>query len=322
MKVLHITSVFPTEERPEDGVFISSQIDSLKRIGIEVDVYVIKGKWIFKYLVGIFRLKKIIQNKNYDILHAHYMYTGWTARLASKLPLIISFMGSDVFGEVDINGNYKFASRIIHKSLSNLLLSISDLGIVKSFNLANQFKKKEKLKIIPNGVDTTIFYPSLKSEKETLGLSANKKYILFAGVPERKEKRFDLALKAFDILKEKLENIDLIFLKNKKPSEVAAYLNACDCLLLTSIHEGSPNIVKEALACNLPIVSVNVGDIEERILGVENCYIVSSNPMDIANKLFAIIEQSQRANNGYNKISTLKLDIIAKEIGAMYNRML
>jgi glycosyltransferase involved in cell wall biosynthesis len=93
-------------------------------------------------------------------------------------------------------------------------------------------------------------------------------------------------------------------------------------LLLTSTHEGSPNIVKEALACNLPVVSVKVGDVEERICGVENCYITTSEPNDIADKLYSVITSSRRANNGFEKVSSINSEIIAKKIIMIYNQIL
>src|SRR4030065_378658 len=190
MKVLHVSAAYPTQENPQSGSFIFSQVVSLIQQGVESDVYVLKGHRIFKYLRGIFSLKKLIRNNNYNLIHAHYMYAGWTARLSSNLPLVISFMGNDVFGNLRDNGKYRFASKYLHNLFSNILLSYSSIGIAKSNNLAIL------LKII-----------------------------------------------------------------NKKPVEVAAFLNACDCLLMTSNQEGSPNIVKEALACNLPVISIDVGDV-------------------------------------------------------------
>ena len=322
MKVLHVSAAYPTQENPQSGSFIFSQVVSLIQQGVESDVYVLKGHRIFKYLRGIFSLKKLIRNNNYNLIHAHYMYAGWTARLSSNLPLVISFMGNDVFGNLRDNGKYRFASKYLHNLFSNILLSYSSIGIAKSNNLAILLKNKNKIKIIPNGVDVSIFYPNKKIKKCDLGLSDRVKYVLFAGNPEEKRKRFTLANEAFNKLKEKIENVELLYIIYKKPVEVAAFLNACDCLLMTSNQEGSPNIVKEALACNLPVISIDVGDVAERINGVDNCYLTTTDPNDIARKLYKVIFNSQRAINGFEKVSLLSLEEIAKKIIVIYNNVL
>lgn len=322
MKVLHVTTSYPTINVPQKGIFIYSQIQSLNEQGIQADVIVIKGRGILKYLQGIFELKSKLKNNNYSLIHAHYMYVGWIAKLASELPLIISFMGNDVFGDVSGENKYKFASKFLHRFLSNILLSRSSFGIVKSNSLAMEFKNKTKVEIIPNGVNMNIFFPRSDIKKPDLGLSDTCRYILFAGTPERKEKRYELAWKAFKKLKDKIPDTELIYLQKKSPQEVALYLNTCDCLLLTSVHEGSPNIVKEALACNLPVVSVSVGDVSEQISGISNCYIANANPDDLAEKLYKVLSQSDKAKGGCEKMKSISLENIAVRIINVYNHIL
>ena len=96
MMVLHVTGAYPTEQNPSDGVFICTQVESLAKLGIDVDVCLLSGTGIGRYIKGIAEVRKAVRSRQYDIVHAHYMYSGWTARFATILPLIVSFMGNDV----------------------------------------------------------------------------------------------------------------------------------------------------------------------------------------------------------------------------------
>ena len=80
--------------------------------------------------------------------------------------------------------------------------------------------------------------------------------------------------------------INLIELKGYNRNQVNALMYNCDALLMTSKTEGSPQVIKEAMACGCPIVSVDVGDVAERTSGVEGCYVVHTRePKDIAEAL-------------------------------------
>ncbi|MCH8304759.1 MAG: glycosyltransferase [Candidatus Marinimicrobia bacterium] len=324
MNVLHVVAKYPTEENPQSGSFIHSQIESLRNEGISCDVCVLDGSGINKYIHGIAHVRKSLKNGNYDIVHAHYAYTGWTARMATRLPLVVSYMGSDIYGNVNRKGKYTLRTRLLHKTSTYLLPRLSAFSIVKSSRMAREFSVIT-VDVIPNGVDFELFQPKDVSREE-LGLSVDKKYILFASYPDelfrRNEKRFDIAEEAVNKLKEIMPEAELLWIRKKPADEVAKYLNAVDCLLLTSEHEGSPNIVKEAIACNLPVISRDVGDVSERIEGVRNCYIVSNKPEEIADILHIALKNNQRALNGYEQMQDLSQQKIARKIIAVYEDML
>ena len=320
IKVLHVVGGYPSEKNPQEGIFIKNQIDSLINEGVVCDVFVLKGRGFLKYIKGIYSLKKYLKYKYYDIIHAHYMYCGWTARLATKKPVIVSFMGTDVFGRSNKKGKDVLYSKIIHNVLSNLLCSKIQFAIVKSKKLT-EILKTINYKIIPNGIDLDKF-KIINISKVDLKLNNSKKYILFSGTKKRTEKRYFLALKSVKELEKRQKNVKLITVNGLKQEEFIKYLNVVDSLLLTSQHEGSPNIVKEALACNLPVVSVAVGDVSERLEGVDNCYIVESNPKDIAEKLYEVIKSNSRSNNGRESISNLRIENVAKEIKLIYSNIL
>lgn len=324
MNVLHVVAKYPTEENPQSGIFIQSQIKSLRNEGISCGVCVLDGSGINKYINGITQVRKSLKNGNFDIVHAHYAYTGWTARMATRLPLVVSYMGSDIYGNVSRMGKYTLRTRLFHKISTYLLPRLAAFSIVKSSRMAREFSVTN-IDVIPNGVDLDLFQPK-KILKEELGLSVDKKYILFASYRDkllrRNEKRFDIAEKAVNKLKKILPEAELFWIRKKPADEVAKYLNAVDCLLLTSEHEGSPNIVKEAIACNLPVISRDVGDVSERIEGVRNCYIVSNKPEEIADILHIALKKNRRALNGYEHMQDLSQQKIARKIIAVYEDML
>lgn len=324
MNILHVVAIYPTDENPQSGIFIKTQIESLKKEGVSCDVFLLKGEGKSKYIKNVKRLRSFLFDREYDIVHAHYAYTGWTARLGTKLPLIVSFMGTDVFGPVNEQGKRTLSSKVFHRISTILLSRVSDHLIVKSTQMKNGIPE-DKLSVIPNGVDLDVFSPRQVS-RNSLGLRADIKYVMFASNPDksnkRNEKRFDIAEEAVKLLRKRMPNTELIWLEKKRPEEVAKYLNSVDCLLLTSEHEGSPNVVKEALACNLPVVSRDVGDVAERINGVKNCHIVSNIPVDIADTLHETLIAGTRAENGFEKIRKLSIQKIAQRIQDVYQKIL
>jgi glycosyltransferase involved in cell wall biosynthesis len=319
--VLHVTGAYPTAQNPSAGVFIRTQVESLAKLGIDVDVCLLKGTGIGKYIKGIAEVRKAVRSRQYDIVHAHYMYSGWTARFATTLPLVVSFMGNDVYGDCNERGESRFSNRVLHGLFSRLLSCATAHNIAKSAGLAKYLRAKTTC-IISNGVDLDVFYPRTVAKHE-VGLKEDEQHVLFAGRPSAGGyKRYPLAEAAFEVVRKSNSSAQLVTLDKRPQEEVARFLNAVDCLLLTSAYEGSPNIVKEALACNLPIVSVDVGDVAERIKEFEGCYIVSDEPTSIAEAAEKVLVRGKRLSGGYAAIHELSLAKVARRIQSLYERVL
>ena len=268
-KVLFISS-----GNSKNGIspIIKNQGESLKAKGIELDYFTIKGKGLIGYLNNIPRLRKFLKVNHFDIVHAHYSLSAFTASLSGAKPLVVSLMGSDVHAGTF----YKF----VIKLFETLFWSIT---IVKSKSMYDQISIK-KAEIIPNGVDFNKFKPLSKVDsQESLGWDINKKHVLFAANPIKEVKNFKLAGKAFDLLN--LKQVELHSLNDVSNEQMPKYHNASDLILLTSLWEGTPNVIKEAMACNIPIVTTDVGDVKEIIGKTEGCYITSFDPQDIALKI-------------------------------------
>ena len=177
----------------------------------------------------------------------------------------------------------------------------------------------KNIDIIPNGVDLSVFKPMNKNRcLEKVRWDKNKKHILFAANPNRLEKNFMLANNAFEALNR--NDIELHTMINIDHKMVPYYMNAADVVILTSLWEGSPNVIKEAMACNRPIVSTDVGDVRNIVDKTNGCYICTNNSNDISQKIsFAL---NFKETNGRLNISHLDKNEVAKKIGNIYKKII
>ncbi len=155
-----------------------------------------------------------------------------------------------------------------------------------------------------------------------MGFPSDMKLVLFPSNPRRIEKRFDIFNGAVQLLRKENQNILPVILSNNRRSysEVPLVMNACDVLVLTSDSEGSPTVIKEALACNLPVVSVDVGDAREVIKDVANCYVCKQELADIAESIRLVLHKNIRVAAREN-IKHLSSKTIAKKIIEVYTQI-
>jgi len=319
MRVLFVSS-----GTTDEGVnsLIRDQGESLKEQGILIEYFIIKNKGISGYLRNILKLKNHLKKNQYDIIHAHYGLSGFVALIAKQKrnKLIISFMGTDLMGNVSRNGTITILGRSL-VTVSQLLVKNADYVIVKSQAMANKLVSA-KVSIIPNGLDLKLFHSIDKSfALSRVGWDKQFQHILFMSDPKRPEKNYLLTETALNYLENC--NIQLHFLNHISHNEVVFYYNASDVCLLSSYHEGSPNVIKEAMACNCPIVSTNVGDVKWLLGNTDGCFITSFEPEDVADKIKKALKFGQKTN-GCNRIIELGLDAknVAREILDLYKKVL
>ena len=298
MRILIIASGNSSQISP----FVKEQAESLVEQGLSVDFFLIKGKGLFGYLKNYFLLLKKIRYEEYDLLHAHYGLSGLLATIQLSVPVVITFHGSDV----NIKKNYLF-SRIASR--------LSATNIFVHQKLSEKLKiYREPLNIIPCGFDNNLFFPIPKNEaREILKWEKSARYIVFSSAFDNKIKNVQLAWSAIS----DINNCNLIELKGYGKEKINLILNASDLLLVTSLSETGPIIVKEALACNCPIVSTNVGDVQMLIKNVRNCYISTYNPDDIKKKISLVFRGNKRTN-GEKVIKNFKLENIAYKVIDVY----
>jgi len=255
-----------------------------------------------------------------DIIHGHYSYSagiGWLA--FSGKPVIVSFMGADVYGSKGVKGNRYFKS-LIDIYFAKILQLFVDGIIVKSPNLYNDLIRKKKAMIIPNGVNFKIFKPRDKVEaRKELNLPLNKKLIVFLGHPTYPRKNFKLLEEAVSNMFD--PGIEIVNPYPTTPDKVPIYLNAADVLVLTSESEGSPNVIKEAMASNVPIVSTDVGDVSEVIAGTSGCFITSPVASEVASNIKKALDFG-KYTNGRENIKHLEISAIARQIMGLYQHVL
>lgn len=287
--------------------FITEQVEAVRNLGMSCEYFTLERKGIVGYLMSLAPMIRKIQDYNPDIIHAHYGLAGLLANLQRKKPVVTTYHGSD------INSQKAFRFSKWAVKLSSYNIFVSDKNRVKA-------RSKSKSVVIPCGVDIELFSPMNRIDaRKKLGFAENETLVLFAGAFDNKVKNSRLAKDAVA----RLDAVRLIELKGYKREEVVILMNAVDCSLMTSYSEGSPQFIKEAMACNCPIVSVDVGDVKEVIEGVENCYLASYDAKDIAEKLKIVLANGQRTN-GREKILEMGLDSesVAKRIVGIYNQVL
>ncbi|HNR40727.1 MAG TPA: glycosyltransferase [Bacteroidales bacterium] len=305
MKVLFVSS----GRKGVVGDVVRNQGSSLEKAGIDLDYFIIKpGIW--GYIGSIPKLRKVFLKGSYDLVHAHYSLSGFVARLAGCRPLVVSLMGSDIYTSL----------------FSRLLIRLfSRYGWDETLVKTRQMKELigiANVHIIPNGVDIEKFKPVPKEiARQYIRYNGDKKLVVFIAGKNRPEKNLDLALNAIKLIND--YNIYFQHVYNVVNDEIPYYMNAADVLLLTSYHEGSPNVIKEAMACNCPIVATDVGDVRQIIGNTRGCYISTSDPGDVADKIKKALDFNNRTN-GREVINSLGLDsgTIARKIVALYSEAL
>ena len=287
--------------------FVKEQGDSLKDIGLDIDYFLIKGKGVTGYLKNYFNLIRLVKNNTYDIIHAHYGLSGLLATFQSHVPVVITFHGSDV----NLNRTNFY--------LSFLASRLSDENIFVHESLSKKINLfSNQTEIIPCGVDLNLFKPFDKlASRDKLGLNHNGYYILFSSSFNNKIKNAALAKLALDNIK----NATLIEMKGYSREEVHLLMNAVDILIVTSYSETGPLVVKEALACNCPIISTDVGDVKKLVKGIKNCKIVEYDAKQIEQSIRDILSSNQKSD-GRTAVKHLGLEKVAAEVYEVYKKVL
>jgi teichuronic acid biosynthesis glycosyltransferase TuaC len=282
--------------------FIREQLEWLNKAGFETDYFLITGKGITGYLKHLPRLIHQINLYKPDLVHAHYGLSALLASMQRLVPVIATFHGSDI--------NIPWL-----RFLSKIAMKRSCWSVFVSQRLARLAGAKKNYSVISCGIDLNIFYPVNKLKaRQKFGFFPEDKLILFSGAFDNKVKNYPLAKEAISRLN-LTENMNSIIkpieLKGYSREQVNLLFSACDVALLTSFSEGSPNFIKEALACNCPIVATDVGDIRELVGDTDGCFIATFNTNDVAQKIkmalsFAYGHPS--GTSGRERIIELELD--------------
>jgi len=303
-RVLVVTNMYPTPPAPMFGIFVAEQVDSLRRRGLDIDVLFVNGSaGRMAYARGFGMVRRASRAKSYDVIHAHYVFSGIMAMAQRHAPVLLTHHG------IETQRSWtaplcRWTARRVARNIATSRRVRDGLGM-------------PGVDIVPCGVDLDLFRQvPLDEARSALGLPAQERLVLFAGV-RRPEKRFDLVEASVLLLQSKMPGVRLVVADHEPHERMPLHMSACDVLILASEGEGSPMVIKEAMACNLPIVSVDVGDVAEVMSGVPGCYLVARTPYALAEGLARAIGFGGRTE-GRAAVSSLSLDALAVRLEAIY----
>lgn len=290
--------------------FVVEQALALQAQGCEIEYLGLQGKGLNGYLKNLPALKRIIGDYKPDIIHAHYGLSGLLANFQRKVPVVTTYHGSDINDKKAL----RFSKMAISLSAWNIFVSQKTLAIAKP---------KSKYALIPCGIDLSdVQLTSKEGARRQMELDFDKKYVLFAGAFDNVVKNASLAKEAVALLQD--DQVELLELKGYSRDEVTLLMCAADAFLMTSFTEGSPQVIKEAMACGCPIVSVDVGDVKERVEEVEGCFATSSRDPQVLSEMLQKAFAFSNRTKGRERIIADGLDnvTIANKLIEIYNRII
>ena len=321
--LLVVTNMWPCERDPRYGIFVKRQVDSLRAAGVRCDVLFVRGDTSpLAYAAAALRVLRLSlgRRRRYRAFHGH---GGETAVIAPffRGPRIVSFCGDDLLGTPDAREAVSRSSRIKATVLAQLSRTLSR-SVTKSRELENALpaRVRERNLVLPNGVDRTTFQPVTRDEaRRELGWPVDAHIALFAGDPAIARKRHALAAAACEDAAARLGTPVRLEVANTVPgAKMPLVMSAADCLLMTSSIEGSPNVVKEAVTCSLPVVSVPVGDVREVLEPVEPSWVCDPTPAALGAAVAECLTRGERSN-GRERSAWLDERRIAERLLALYD---
>ena len=322
MKVLQITTNYPCKENPIFGIFMKEQVESVEKYGVDNTIIFsnglksnprIKFSATFIHLRTALKLYWHLRKYKYDVIHCHNVLSGLILKIAGGLKGNNTILSLQIDPETPNSPDQRFTTGLYPK--------FTKLIVKKQLK-----NPKEKFIYLPNGVNMDLFRPLDKNEcKRKLGLQLNKRYILFVDsntFKARTQKRKDRFDKVMIILRDNYGYTDLeeLIMTETARCDVPFWMNACDLYLLSSDEEGSPNAVKECMACNIPVVATPVGNIPDLFADVNECKM--SDNFDAQQLAFMVdkVLRNTKPINTRDKIieKQLDMDSIAKRLFKLY----
>lgn len=271
------------------------------------------------------------QSRCHDLVHVHfggiYALLVWFFLLGARCPKLITFHGTDIHARSIHTAKRKrdkLKIRLNQWASFLCILLYSRPGFVaeelKGYVprlLGRKMRKKSFVQ--PLGVDYSLFLPIEKTEAQKALNITEKHPILFSDISNTSVKRRDLAQAIVDRLP---EYYSLLIMCGVTPEKVPLYINACDCLLLTSDEEGSPNIIRECLALDKQVFSVDVGDAAKQLQGLTNSLIISRDPDTAARQIVETLEKPYTDNTRETLRPRLDFDLLNEKTLQLYQDLL
>ena len=303
--------------------FVTEQGESLRAAGCEVEYFLVKGS----YLLAVRELKRKIREFQPDIVHAHYGLSAITAELQGLVPVVTTFHNGET-----LNPLVNFASSLMSLRAKHVIYVAQHVRDLSYF-------KAKHYSIIPCGVTLEDCFLMDKAEaRKQLGWDEKKRYILFGGAFSNERKNYALLRDAVAQINEQspITNnqspIECVEMKNLTRSQCVLRMNACDLFALPSHSEGSPQALKEAMACNCPCLATDIADVRY-LFGDEPGHWILRNPRKTherwdgdeksLDEMVALLKEAlafEGRTNGRQRILDLELsnEQVAKRIIKIY----
>jgi teichuronic acid biosynthesis glycosyltransferase TuaC len=321
LNVLVVTNMWPNEDDPSYGSFVQDQMESLRRIGVNYDVLFVDGRasrW--NYARGARALRQYLRGRQYDLIHAHFGLSGWIARCQWRLPVVLTFHGDDLLGKFRFDGSITLLGRLFQASSLTLAPFVRAV-IVQSREMQKMLRFATSY-VIPCGIDLDLFRPmDQQVARGLLRLDPGKNYLLFAYDPAEQRKRYDLIERAVLVARKDVPALEVLHARGQPHARMPLYMNASDVLVVASEAEGGPLVTKEAMAVNLPVITVPVGDAVELIGNSEGNYIVPRTAGAIAEKLIEVCLRVRRSR-GRERLAQFSMPATAQKVLEVYNTAL
>jgi teichuronic acid biosynthesis glycosyltransferase TuaC len=306
VRILVVTSLYPTAEHPERGRFVADQVESLRKIdGVEVEVFRFEPGGA-SFLTAARRLRKQHGHDHFDVVHAHHGLGGWTARaLGRSAPLVVTFHGTDL------------EHRIVGR-MSQALARVATLPATVSTDLARRrlprAGREQRVAVLPVGIDLDRFKPMPRADaRAELGLDPGGRYLLFPSDPGRAEKRHD---RAAAVARE--VGAQLLAFGRVDPARVPLYINAASAVLVTSEREGFGLAALEALACDVPVLATDVGIAPLALTGIDGTLCAPFDTATWARVARGHLDESDPRVSGRARASLFERDRMAARVFQTY----
>jgi len=308
--------MWPYSEKKYYGIFVKEQVDALSNYYPELNnkVWFIKGyKSKLNYIFSIFQLNWHLLFNKYEIIHIHSALSGiFLLFTPVRKNVIITLHGTEILDPVQ----YRVSKHVVKRAKYVICVSDEIECIIKKNNT------KIKTCVVPCAVRDDFFVDNRIKKDSVIR-------IIFPSAKWRTVKNYPLFLEIISQIRLiSSHEIQTVELDNKTRDEILDDLNEADLLLMTSFHEGSPQIIKEAMCCNTPIVSSNVGDVQKLLNGVTNCCVIDDyNPKSYFDATIEIISNPNNIplirSNGRMKIFELGYDVntVTKKIMNIYHHI-
>lgn len=324
MHVLIVTNVYPSEANPASGAFVAEQIRGLEAQGVSVGLlHVARRERGMRVYAGLgATIAEEVASSRPDIVHVRYggVMADVVTRAVRETPVLVTFCGTDLLGSpaepfvrrLTIAYGARASRKAARRSSGNVVVSGNLLAALPAE------VDRSRVWLLPDPVDLSVFRPLDRQEcRATLGWDDARRHVLFPSSPSRAEKRFGLAQEAVERLG---VTVELHPLEGVPHDDVPTWINASDAVLLTSTHEGSPNAVKEALACDTPVVSVDVGDVASLLDSVDGCFVAPADPAGLAERLRRVLDGDGRVN-GRARAEEVSLERHAARLVEIYETL-